>query len=484
MASAKPVLLAALLVLGSGAGLPHPDEDDAGSGGDAGDVRQDALPIDPGVVVGNVSSQRDMTDWYRLDPPPTTVIRVQVVSQEPGTCVPYDVRIVARHVQEANTCLHNHVNVTAGRGQPVNISVSTPHAVPDTFRYKLEVRFEVHDHARPLTMEGKRAAAWVIEGAPGRFTRVEVADSPVQQIGPEHAPYFANTRFQHPSGLCIGWISHRWYGRWTPLTAPSRLSGRESAVWVQGTPVEGSFGPSDAGPGPVTLGPPDALHTVEAGGGNLTAYVGYAQSWPVERVKGWVVWDGPLPPRIASVRANASFWTLGDFEATGDGYGAQAGPVAYAKDLETLREFGDPTNETSFLVVDAGANGPTGDARFTVTTPNGSTTRLSDEVGLWMSLASRLSSPLIDPEGPVTAGTWTVHADSVTGMENDRTRVSAAEFGFPPGCPLEEGVPSGADAAGESEEPTGRIPTEPCENLCRLLETWKGWLPWIGHLLG
>lgn len=86
MRSTVSVSLAVLLL--AAAGLPvvgfNPTDDDAGSGGDAGDHQDAALTIDPGNYTGRLTSTIDRRDFYsfqaqrgqvltyRLDPPPSS----------------------------------------------------------------------------------------------------------------------------------------------------------------------------------------------------------------------------------------------------------------------------------------------------------------------------------------------------------------------------------------------------------------------------
>lgn len=61
----------AFLLAGAPTGTAGPDliDDDAGSGGDAGDTKADALPIGPGTYTGHILPGVDPHDWYALEVP-------------------------------------------------------------------------------------------------------------------------------------------------------------------------------------------------------------------------------------------------------------------------------------------------------------------------------------------------------------------------------------------------------------------------------
>lgn len=468
------LLWSALLIVAAPASpLPPPDgaEDDAGSGTDAGDDKELALRVDSGAYTGRVGWdvrlpavwwEYDHRDLYEIVAPPNSSVNVQIEIPIED----YRADQLLWLTFEGPGGLRESFIGGEDRAHPprrvANLSVS---AVPggSTFlmvedlvtegpvSYRFEVTVRRWDHGVALDGNGSDAAAWEVDFPGGIDGRIESA------LHRPHPPHEARGTWQefavrfetHPAGGCLeGWLLAA-AGQGYPFLGRNGLDG-EDVLWTTGLPHDGAIEPPLAGPPLPETHPPLYPLAREVRGETVNVRLGHANVDGVG-VVGSVLWDGPVAPAIDRVRAEAEFLTLEDFEAAGDGFGAQAGPAAVARNLTaevTVPEdlpsgvvFANALRQDRYGVrvntplgpveqtVPFGVSTPT----MTVDVPNGTTRHLEDDFFYWVPLdMPPVNEPRTDENVP--GGTWRFHLDKVDGLEGDTVRAMRLGFGFPFDC--------------------------------------------------
>lgn len=476
MRSLAAVAIGVMLVLATPAApLPPPDmgDDDAGSGGDAGDRQETATPIEAGTTytgrVGwdirqrideettnafvGVSWEYDQQDVYRFEVPGNTTIRARISVPETdfGNETSLRFSLTGPNGRSLSWFLAgpNRTNVPSNTSNVSAIAVRpgtwyltirddyTPGPVP----YGFAVVFDRFEHGLVLDGGGEQVAAWEVtfpEGVRGRMDHW--LDPPFNEDGLGDAQAYG-TSFSHvPAWDACGFA--------IKSSESSTLDERLGRTGLDRSTVGWTKGPADAN----ASGPVDVTGQLSLRDGWTWGFwdeapplsdrpirVGVAHQHGVDEVA-YVVWDGPVPPVIDRKDARAEFLALEDFEADGeDGFGAQVGPVAYAEVLSLVR--GVPDRPGNVIYVDAnppqvhapygpvpmGLHAPT----VNVSLPNGSVQTVHDRWFFWEPLPR--SFPWRGDQH-VPPGTWRFDLDHVDGVEGDQVRVMLLSFGFPFDC--------------------------------------------------
>lgn len=174
-------------------------EDDAGSGGDAGDGFADALPIAPGTYQGNVSQLGDLDDFYTVDLPlgawATFLVRAKIAAAcigEVGCPVLSDcpvIRLYApdQRLRESGGCgswgddyqslIYFFLADMPGAWY-VRVSAGTPRSELPEQPYTLEVRLRaVHGSFLRYSFEDVHAAAVRLGPALGAYHALFMTDT-------------------------------------------------------------------------------------------------------------------------------------------------------------------------------------------------------------------------------------------------------------------------------------------------------------------
>lgn len=446
---------ASLVLLSSGAtGLHLPTQNDAGSGMDAPDFQlpevagttAHGLPIGAGTWHGNFTHSvagigADIIDQYRLDPPPKTVVRVRIAGDIDAA------RIWGPAGRDDATLLFGpgevEVSAAAPAGEPYTLQVhgpGTPGPAGSPAPYQMEVRFEPHDHFRPLQANGT-VEGWEVALSEGGYARIEVT-------GARGGSGATGSRFVQEL-TSPGEVEDR--DDWKALGCGTGLHTGWSAgpagarnVWLQGPadiedPVPGS---------PVENAVDTAKHGAwdrwklwevwpswicESGRGNFTAYVGLVDTDGLDR-RGWVVWDDPVDVTIRNVSARARILSLADLR--GEGPAVQVGPTAYAENVSASLEVPDNRTWSSVFTLDpavreAITNRPN---HWHVEMPDRPREHVvvGEEMGIHRRAQCQFATMRPD-HVDVPTGTWRVHAQHAEGLtEYNGTRVALASFAFPP----------------------------------------------------
>lgn len=438
-ASAAAVLSMVVLAATTGFALPDGTQDDAGYGTDAPDTRLSGLPLGPGSYQGNLTWTTDRVDAFRLDPPPKTVVRLQIETALIGADfssppVRANLRGPIGIAENGIDRRVRNLSITSGQGRPVNLTFETHtdfEPPPNRYAYNFTLTFERHDHVTALDAGDRTAAAWAVHLPEGQWGRVEVFSDPTYDpVETDATRYFSKTSIESPDGCWAG--DTLGIPTWFPGGATGRTGADgDSVVWTHGLPQDVGVGsPVDAYTSPFRA-PRRGQRIADAPTGNVTFGHAAARHDGPMGVRGWVVWDGPTTPVIEDRRADARLWTLEDFDEGGQAL--QVGPAAWADDVAASTTIADDPGATAVVVADALTPriGPhPGGVHHTVmnvTFPNGSTVRIEDDAETWMSPAGGFEWP----DGPAPPGPWRFAIDHLDGMEGDRIRAGIFEFDIP-----------------------------------------------------
>lgn len=397
------VVVAALVLPPTTGALPTPGQDDAGSGGDAGDTRQTALPIAAGTYQGNLSALVDTEDVYRFVPPQPSLIEVHVTS-----AVDLDVELVGpdgrSHQNGPPEDVEDGTFAIAAPPGNWTLHVVYPEltSLDTEVPYTFSLGFRPRDHLLRIDAEALHNATLQVPlpDADPAWLRL--------RLGPRDAwAGGAFGRAQHLQIVGNGSVDWFSYLEWSVGgTGPN-------AVWTH------NVGPRDTRvplleprPGPsVFTGPTQHWRWPEIlpdGGFELS--VGVASTHGAD-VEGWVLWDGAPASVERSDGARMIAATASDFE--GEGQGFQVGPYGQAEDL---RVAWNASHDATLGVVDAEtpdlAREPT---RMTARPPQGNAPQLVDADKAWW----------VDETG---TGRWSVGLDHTGGMERSHVRFLAASF--------------------------------------------------------
>lgn len=401
------VLLAALVVIPVAGALPTPGQDDAGSGGDAGDRPELALAIGPGTYQGNLSARTDDHDYYRFEPPPNSLVRFQAGTDDSIFVELVDPRGVTRRSVSLTARSDERFDVGAPAGTWMLVVHGPDLLGLDTdVAYHFTLSFERHEHLVHLV---------------GRDDRQATVFANIPQADPAWI-YFETEPASSWRGGPFGLVTHfQLVGTNGTVSSFSTVSvtvvgAGKNAVWTH------NAGPIDA-EAPIPYPKDEALPglCVSCGvrnwrwpavlpmdGFNLSA--GAASTHGV-RVEGWVLWDGSPAAVSNTTRGATLFATAADFE--GDGQGFQVGPYGQADDLNVGFEA---EHESTFVFAVANtprfAREPT---RMEVAPPQDDTVTLVDRHRAWWPWMS----------GPGTWNATLVHTD---GLEGSTVRFMAASF--------------------------------------------------------
>lgn len=417
--------------------MPGPPENDAGTGTDAppiGELAWVAWTIGEGHFEGNVTLPHDPLDVFRLQPPRNVIIRVTASAdgsalfrlEGPGGGAQR--KVGGFHASETR------FSAVSGLGGDWNLTVAwdgpgvDPSTFPNRTRYRFSIRYEPHDHFVPLHGGGFQAGAWSIDFPSGVWGRTETF---VFGLGDAAKPSrFTHTYYSQrgPGVECVD----RWTRTHVPdsLTLHKWLAYDSSTVWTQGYPADVALERPDLSDSPSVLPEFEPGLSTETPDGNFSVRVGTADTEGVG-LRGWVVWDGPVPPTIQRRFAQAEFLTLSDF--TGDGPGVGAGPYAYAEDVGVNLEIPDAGMGVRALLVDASTpfvssipGAAMKETEMTVRVPNGTTLKLTDRHFDW---GPARFGPFLDDTN-IPEGTWRVEVDHTDGLEAGRVRVVNLSFGY------------------------------------------------------
>lgn len=461
VASGVVFVVAAVVLAGlPAASLPGPGSDDAGTGTDAPDARIVGIPIPAGTHQANLTQNRDSRDVYRLDPPPSSIVRVHV--DAPGRWQDPEVTAVSVELKTDYGSRETwtrppgyNVSISAPRGDPVTMTADLQNSTvrdPRQARrvgYEFTVTYERHRFFAPLQGGPGNASAWRVHFPEGSYGRVEYyfgyplrPTARGDQETLDYGRWFANPdQAKGILGRCWGGMAHTTWGTWYSRQVATGSAGLDgnAPVWTEGLPRDVAGGPPDLAPddGRVEQGDILVYRQLEDRDGNFSAHLGAAGTLEIP-VKGWVVWDDPSLDPITNASAQARFLDLGDFD--GGGPAVRAGPVAYARNLSTTVRVpaGDPSMDV--LVVDATTprinnvmKSPSAPTRMDVTAPNGTRWTLEDEPGAWLTEA-RDWWGITEDRGTAPAGPWEIHLQQTQGWESDRIRVIRVHFDLAGDC--------------------------------------------------
>lgn len=404
------VLLAALVILPVAGALPTPGQDDAGSGGDAGDRHPLALPIGEGSYQGNLSARSDDFDWYRFDPPPNSLVRIEVGTEDSVAFEIFDSRGVSRRWGEVSGGTADAFDIGAPSG-PWTLAVgeydlsSLDTDVPYTFT----ITFEHHDHL--VHLEGRE------DRQVSLFADIPDADPAWM--------YFEFSPRSSYRGEPWGFVKHfQLVGTngevdFHSTVASSPISPGEHVVWTHNVgpahaEVPIPYPEEDVGPEihPLRMRLWRWPAVLPMDGFNLS--IGAASTHGVH-VEGWVLWDGSNATVTNTTRGATLFATASDFE--GDGQGVQVGPYGQADDLNVGFEA---EHESTFVFAVANtppfAREPT---RMEVAPPQAETVNLVDRNRAWWP---EMASP----------GAWNATLVHTDGLEQSTVRFMAASFPIEP----------------------------------------------------
>lgn len=477
-------------------GLPDPRQNDAGYGTDAPDDKRAALPLEQGTYHGNVTHLYDRFDQYRLDPPPRTVVRIQVqaevLDQRPTPPIAAMARLESR-IGEVHQAEGSYLgdgtwqwNITAGAGSRVNLTMlpGADQELTELIPYELTVIYDRYDHARLLDGGERNASAWRIrvpEGVPARFEGYGWGGGRV--FRPDWDHHWSHTVLQ-PPGDCEAWTAYQSWPQWPVPGSADGRSGldKDSVVWTHGLPRDVHAGSPVQVYDGVLPGTMIFPREVDRRDGNFTVRYGHGASRSLGPL-GWVVWDGPVAPEIEPLYARARFATLEEFD-DGGGQAIQVGPYVTAENLSLSWTVPDRGQHTVHLLIDGTTpkqyRVQTGleEARMRVEKPDGTTFTLVDDWRVWATDGDAISP---EAHGPIQAGPWEFTAEHVDGAEGDHLRAHVIEFGFDPGCPEDEETPGSAEA---TDGGGGGSSASDCGLLCGVAGAVEGVLGPVRALLG
>lgn len=409
------ILVVLLLYVPVVASAPTPGADDAGSGGDAGDVPALALPIGAGNHGGTVSWAGDLLDYYLLDVPPRSMIRIEITGDWPVVASLYDPSGDQRGRTHTMSPYGMRAISDVGGEWILKVEAFLQSTGISTLSYTLRIDYEQHESA--VGFEGGVVAANTFAASfpPGTFSAVEVrrlASADWQGQSTVSLKYSVS----RVPGLCFGV---------TGVAVSDSDVVPDPLVWMSGDlPTEAAADlpwlvPTEASP----LFPQwvSGRYIIESPTGDLTAYVGASSSSGL-RMRAWLLWDGPGPTTADFIAGSqARFATLSDFDG-GEGLGVGVGPYAAADGLTTSQYL--PSDGVNVLYVTGEepmfALEPT---EFRLTPPDHPPLTLRNQY-LFASTSQGL------PDGRY--GLEAVHAD---GLEQGKVRLAAANFPIPRGCP-------------------------------------------------
>lgn len=390
------------------AGLPFPGQDDAGSGGDAGDHPAAAVPVGEGRWTGALAHQIDELDHYELDPPPAAMVRVSVGS---GETVAFELLDPEDRVRDTGATKDDFETprvdaVSAPQGRWI-LRFELPAAISSDpeVAYSFEVSYGRHDHVTRVEDASEVGTALAMAFGNTSFQAVETITT-APESGPEEPQAVAQQ---------IQFHGDDWAG---VLSGVGWSDGVRDHVWTRGQLPE-EVGVED---------PTPEIRTGELLGSRLLlenrsrpyqVEIGQASTGGASSVA-WAVWDDVSPSPTFEEGTHANFTDLGDCRG---GQGVQVGLYARASDVTCSFEL---TTEMSVLQVRGEtpeiAEEPT---RLRVEDPTGRTWHLEDE---WLFRAVHRED---DRSEPLPQGTWTVDVEHLDGLDDGPHRVIAASFPIP-----------------------------------------------------
>lgn len=406
-------------------GLPTPGQDDAGSGGDAGDHPALAVPVDAGTYEGMLAGQTDVDDYYEIDPPATSLIQLSVDAEAEVVVELVDPEGNVREFGSTTPALEGPGFEGEAIGAPkgewqLHVLLPDDTRLDQDIPYRFELGYEIHDNVAHVDRSAENASAITAPFRTDRFKAVEVAvdaDEPIDAHEPVAVPYAALVRATFENGTFA-------FGS-AGLNRVYR-GVNDEVVWAKGRgPMDVGIETPELPTGSSRLLEDTILFdngTVPAPGLSLDfrVWLGLGSSHGVD-AQAWVLWDDPVEGQASFMEPpETTYRSLDDCDG---GQGAQVGPYVRADNLTCTFEV---TTEFSLYAVDGSSpQFATESAEVAVTDPTGETTELrGDDI-------FRAFEKEDEPGEPIPQGAWTVDVEHVDGLEHGRHRVVAASFPFP-----------------------------------------------------